>query len=319
MVTATSGSADDDEEDFPELPEMPADPLPVVDCDGGPAPASAANAKAEEDNKGWWKPWLIALVMLALAGHIVWCLMHHMEDHFQLCTTCYKVEEACICANVRTDLLKEISELEAQLAAVQSGTAGSVVTSVTICGICGNNGDCDCKEKYDEAIAQNNYVNKLLNSGKCTGLCPEHCVEHETATATPKPTKAPTAKPTATATPKPTKAPTAKPTVTATPKPTATATAKPTATATAKPTATATAKPTNAPTACPHSSTKKVEGEVTDLGNGEWLMECYKVCKACGEVVDTFYRGGMNIDAAIPAATNSVEIEDDGEAGKPVN
>ncbi len=63
-------------------------------------------------------------------------------------------------------------------------------------------------------------------------------------------------------------------------------------------TATPTPKPTATP--CVHASTSKVEGPRTDYENGEWIQECYKICDNCGAVVDTFYRGGMNIDAAIP-------------------
>lgn len=68
---------------------------------------------------------------------------------------------------------------------------------------------------------------------------------------------------------------------------------------TVKPTASPTSKPTDLP--CAHPTTGKVEGEVTDLGNGEWIQECYKVCTNCGAIVDVFYRGGMNVDIAIPS------------------
>lgn len=58
-------------------------------------------------------------------------------------------------------------------------------------------------------------------------------------------------------------------------------------------------KPASTPaaTSCAHSSTRKEEGPRVDYENGEWLQECYKICNNCNEVVDIFYRGGVNIEA----------------------
>ena len=84
------GAANDaDDFDMDEVGEEMDAALENLDA-GDEAPAEESESIAEEpasdDNKGWWKPWLIALVILALCGHIVWCLTHHMDGQAAFCS-----------------------------------------------------------------------------------------------------------------------------------------------------------------------------------------------------------------------------------------
>jgi len=325
--------------EFPplEMPDDPLlDPMPPAEeapTEDDPDEAPPAEEAPAEGNRCGCLTWLLVLFSIILVCMVGYCHLNHLDDaqqiadlqaqvaaleqqlddapvvdgqHVCICSVCTKPEAECVCLVIRAELGKQVadlqaqvSDLEQQLDEAETATPETTVEYVQICTICGKENCTACKRKYDEALAQNAYIYKLLNSGNCTGLCPQHCVEHEaeaTATPTVKPTTAPTIRPTAT--------PTTKPTV------------KPTTAPTTRPTATPTTKPTTAPV-CNHPETVYVEGEKVVFPTGDWEVEVFEICTTCGKEVDSFYRIGVNIDA-IPSNNNSWEYDDDGEAANPV-
>lgn len=208
----------------------------------------------------------------------------------------------------------------------------SAMTGDRVCRICLLGDDCSCAERYIEAEGQFSFICMLYSRGGCTELCPLHWDEYTSGSmyviitnsnanirsgpdgSAPRLGNAVygevfpylgesgnwymidvcgqtgyVVKELSALQDHAEIEPTQRTTVAATPRPTATPAAA--------------IRPTATP--CSHPGFTKVEGEIKDLGNGEWKQECYKICTACGDVIDVFYRvGGIKIEA-IPSNTST--------------
>ena len=101
--------------------------------------------------------WVVILIIVALllAGHVAWCLMHHMDGEavlVQHCTVCGQQESSCTCAAEFSTLRAQIETLEEDKKLLQS---------------------------------ENDFLRTQIlekdtdDDGQCHSACPVHCPQEE--------------------------------------------------------------------------------------------------------------------------------------------
>lgn len=83
----------------------------------------------------------VVLLAVLMAGHIGWCIVHHVYDSTattQVCSMCYMEESQCYCPECFSELLAKIDELERELAENNDGLCHNACSvhcpDLSVCG-----------------------------------------------------------------------------------------------------------------------------------------------------------------------------------------
>ena len=266
---------------------------------------------------------ILAVVALLLAGHVAWCLMHHMDGEavlVQHCTVCGQQEADCACAEEFSTLRAQIETLEEDKKLLQSENdflrTQILEKDTDDDGQCHSKCPVHCPQEEQCLHSSTSWIEgawewapigtkSTCRKGTCVAekVCSScgavldteirtkvdytHCFSGEICTdcGYEKPT---------------TVIHTQESTVTPTVEPTSTSTLKPTVTPTVEPTSTSTLKPTITPTECPHSHTQVVTGEWSWVTVGKENTCCKAtrtvktVCADCDKEIATATEAKIN-------------------------